>query len=94
MTDEIKEEKTCKCCISPEYRQFLLTILAAFLGCLTALCLFSAVKPQTPPCPAPYIQGPCPIQMMHKPFNKHHFDGNKMHKHFEGKHFKHERPEK
>ncbi len=54
MSDEIKEEKKeCKC--SKELKMFLLTILGSFLGCLVALCLFTAaVKPQTqPPHPAP-----------------------------------------
>ena len=28
--------------ISPEFQQFLLTILATFIGCLIALCLYNA----------------------------------------------------
>ena len=82
MTEEIKEEKKCNCCISPEYKQFLLTILAAFLGCLVALCLYNAaVKPQLPPV---MYNPPCPIQKMHK-FDRGipgpQFDKGKFHKH-------------
>ena len=81
MTEEIKEEKKCNCCISPEYKQFLLTILASFLGCLVALCLYNAsVKPKYPPAPN---FGPCPIQKMHKfhkGFPNPEFRKHKMHK--------------
>lgn len=57
MTEEIKQE-TCnyeKWTISPEFKQFLLMILASFLGCLVALCLYSAaIKPKKHcPCPPP-----------------------------------------
>ena len=84
MTEEIKEEKKCQCCISPEYKQFLLTILAAFLGCLVALCLYSAaVKPKMPT-PPPYgFGGPCPIHkmQMHHPRFERGFDGPHKFKH-------------
>ena len=84
MTEEIKEEKKCNCCISPEYKQFLLTILAAFLGCLVALCLYNAArKPQLPPMPMPYYGQPCPIQKMHKfdrGFQHHKLHQGKFHK--------------
>lgn len=80
MADEIKEEKVI---ISKEYKCFLLNILGSFLGCLVALCLFSAaVKPQTPP-PIPCH---CQKMMHHKQFPGD-FKGNKMHKNFEGKKF-------
>lgn len=57
MTEEIKQE-TCNCekwSVGPEFKQFLLMILASFLGCLIALCLYSAaIKPQKHcPCPPP-----------------------------------------
>ncbi len=54
MTEEIKEEKQEKFVLSPDLKQFLLTILASFLGCLVALCLYSsAVKPKFKHCPPP-----------------------------------------
>lgn len=85
MTEEIKEEKKCNCCISPEYKQFLLTILASFLGCLVALCLYSAaMKPQLPPPPC----GGCPIKKMHqfhKGFPDKHFQKHRIHRHGEFK---------
>ncbi len=56
MTEEIKQE-ICNCekwTIGPEFKQFLLTILASFLGCIVALCLYSAaIKPKHCPCPPP-----------------------------------------
>lgn len=90
---EIKDEnKKCCCCISPEYKQFLTTLLAAFLGCLVALCLYSnALKPQMPPCPCGCSYGGgCPIQKMHPKFDR----PQKMYKHFNGEHkqFKDEKP--
>lgn len=59
MTEEIKNEeiKNEKCtCDKKALKIFLLNILGSFLGCLVALCVFSAaVKPQLPPPP----QMPC-----------------------------------
>lgn len=64
MTEEIKQEN-CKretWTISPDFGKFLLTILASFLGCLIALCLYSAaVKPSFKPCnvpPPPRFEAP------------------------------------
>lgn len=68
MTEEIKQENTnnCQWSISPDFAKFLLTILASFVGCLVALCLFTAVirPPERPYCPmtppsydAPYHHG-------------------------------------
>ena len=87
---EIKDEnQKCCCCISKEYKQFLATLLAAFLGCLVALCVYSnALKPQMPPCPCGCSYGHgCPIHKMHQKFDKPH-------KHFKGEHkqFKGEKP--
>lgn len=67
MTDnintEIKEEKKC-CCGNKALKIFLLNILGSFLGCLVALCLYSAAtKPQISPCP---MKAPCPIQQIHQ----------------------------
>ncbi len=56
MTEETKNEivQRSKWSISPEFGNFLLTILASFLGCLVALCLYSAaVRPLMKPCPLP-----------------------------------------
>lgn len=82
MTEEIKEnEKQCNCCLSPEYKQFLATILASFLGCLVALCLYSAAtRPQLPPC---NCSGPCPVKMhkFHKGFPEQQFKKENFHKH-------------
>lgn len=84
MTEEIKDEKKCNCCISPEYKQFLLTILASFLGALVALCLYNAsLKPQYPPAPS---FGPCPMHKMHKMhkgFPNPEFKKDRIHKHGE-----------
>lgn len=54
--EEIKQNsaKVEKWTVSSDFKIFLLGVLASFLGCLTALCLFSAVKrPPTGPkhCP-------------------------------------------
>lgn len=63
MSDEIKEEfkndkREHKC--TKELKMFLLMILGSFLGCLVALCLFTAaVKPQPHhgcPCHQPRIE--------------------------------------
>lgn len=56
--EENKQEtlKNEKWTVSADFKNFLLSILASFLGCLVALCLFSAVKrPQDGPkyCPKP-----------------------------------------
>lgn len=76
MTEEIKteietkEEKTeeKKCCCEC-LKKFLLTSLAAFFGCLVALCLYSAAtRPQFPP--PPMMKGP--HQM--RPFEHGRFD--------------------
>ena len=64
MTEEIKEvsveepKKEKKEFMSDEYKRFLLTILASFLGCLVALCLYGAtIKPTFSPPPInPYYQ--------------------------------------
>ena len=49
--EEIKTEtKGCNC-DKKELSRFLLVILGSFLGCLVALCLFSAVKKPQPPMP-------------------------------------------
>ncbi len=56
MTEEIKEEqvKPNQWSISPDFRNFLLTILASFFGCLVALCLYNAtIRPPVKPCPCP-----------------------------------------
>lgn len=85
--EEIKEEKKCNCCISADYKRFLLTILASFVGCLIALCLYNAsVKPPMPP-------QPCPIVRMEVPQFEHHrgphpnFEHKKFDKKFEHKNF-------
>jgi len=66
MTEEIKQEikeERCKCLTF-----FLLNILASFLGCLVALCIYNAAtKPQFPPI---MIKGPCPI--MQQNFHREH----------------------
>ena len=63
MTEEIKQEN--KWAISKEYRQFLLTILASFLGCLVALCLYNAsLRPQPP---VIHVDCPCAMHNMHRP---------------------------
>ncbi len=55
MTDEIKQETVTNSqwSISPDFAKFLLMILGSFIGCLIALCLFSAVirPPEKPYCP-------------------------------------------
>ena len=76
MTDEIKTEKKECCC--KELKGFLLTILASFLGCLVALCLYSAAtKPQLPP---PMIKSQCPIQQFEH--HRHFMNGEPGIKHF------------
>ena len=64
MTEEIKEERTNRgqWSISPDFARFLLTILASFLGCLVALCLYgAAVKPALNPCPVPPPRYEAPV---------------------------------
>ncbi len=57
MTEETKQETqiNSQWSISPDFAKFLLTIVASFVGCLVALCLFSAVirPPERPYCPMP-----------------------------------------
>ena len=74
MTEEEKQEnneKKCKCCCSKELKMFLLVIFGSFLGCLVALCLFSAMmRPKFPP-PMP-MGGQPQIQQMHQgKFDRH-----------------------
>lgn len=82
MSEEIKEEvnvqkqEKCKCtgkCI----KVFLLGILASFLGCLIALCLFSAIK--RPPMPPKVMRfGPPPVQQIHHSKFRHgQFNGQR-----------------
>ncbi|MBO6088117.1 hypothetical protein J6P92_07240 [bacterium] len=87
MSDEIKEEKKCNCCISEDYKRFLLTILASFLGCLVALCLYgAATKPQIPPQPCPLIRMEAP-NFGHHRGNHPEFNHRKTDKRFEHKKF-------
>lgn len=84
MTEEIKNEEVKECkCDKKALKIFLLNILGSFLGCLVALCVFSAaVKPQLPPPP----QMPCP--RMEQPGFHHQF-GKRPEgmRNFEGKRF-------
>ena len=95
MTEEIKNEeiKDEKCkCDKKELKIFLLNILGSFLGCLVALCVFSAaVRPQLPP----PTQMPC-HRMEHARFhheigrppeNIKRFERRKFNKHFEERQF-------
>ena len=71
MSEEIKEEqKTEKCECSGKckcVKVFLLGVLASFLGCLIALCLFTAAtRPKMPPMPlCPMMFGPPQAQQFH-----------------------------
>lgn len=60
--EEIKNEKHVCNCEKKELCRFLLTILGSFLGCLVALCLFSAVNKPQPPVPPmpPRFEAPAP----------------------------------
>lgn len=93
-----KEEKKCECgcgCKCEALKAFLLVVFGSFLGCLVALCLFSAVvKPKMPPIP-PQIFAPAPFQQVehgkfgHRKglppeFKKRDFDGRPDMKKFEG----------
>ncbi len=53
MTEEMNEEKQCKClCQSKEFRDFLKIALGSFVGVFCALSLFAALhKPPMLPCP-------------------------------------------
>ncbi|MBQ7449955.1 hypothetical protein IJS77_00945 [bacterium] len=84
MSEEIKEEQTKKCeCKGKCVKIFLMSVLASFLGCLIALCIFSAAtKPKFPP--QPMMHGPMYIQNIGHGFNPHQ-------KHF--KDFKGQRPD-
>ena len=75
MSEEIKEEvnaeKQEKCeCKGKCIKIFLLGILASFLGCLVALCLFSAVK-RPPMPPQKMMFGPPHVQQIHNEKFKH-----------------------
>ena len=80
MTEELKteieekkenNEKKGKCCCCKELKMFLLVIFGSFLGCLVALCLFSAaIKPKFPP-PMPMMGPPQIQQMHHGKFDRH-----------------------
>ena len=82
MTEEINQEtKSSQWSISPDFAKFLLTILATFIGCLIALCLFSAVtRPQGKPCcyPPPRFEAPMYHHRgefrPHKPYKHHKID--------------------
>lgn len=57
-TETVKNEKWT---VSDDFKNFLLTILASFLGCLVALCLYSAAtKPPAKPCPMPPLRFEAP----------------------------------
>lgn len=95
MTEEIKNEeiKDEKCkCDKKALKIFLLNILGSFLGCLVALCVFSAaVRPQLPPPP----QMPChrmeQARLHHeigrRPEGTKRFEGIKSDKRFEKRQF-------
>ena len=74
MSDEIKQEKECKCfCHSKGFKKFLTVAIGTFVGVYCALCLFTALHKPPMIIPAPFgyqsMQG-CPCQMHHK----HHYD--------------------
>lgn len=74
--EEIKTEtKECNC-DKKELSRFLLVILGSFLGCLVALCLFSAVNKPQPPRPMPMM----PPQFA-APAPHHHMDCHCRHHH-------------
>lgn len=73
MTEEIKQEKECKClCHSKGFRDFLKIALGSFVGVFFGLTLFAALhKPPMPPCPYGMMRPPvhhgmhfkkCPIK--------------------------------
>ena len=84
--EEKKDEKKCDCGCTCALKAFFLVVCGSFLGCLVALCLFSAaVKPKMPPMP-PQMLGPAPFQQvehgkfghqkgMRPEFKKRDFDG-------------------
>ncbi len=87
MTEEIKQEteNNSKWSISPDFAKFLLTIAASFIGCLVALCLFTAaIRPPERPCPpamhlrydAPYYDGHREFKPDH-PHKKHKIEAKK-----------------
>lgn len=67
MSDENKQV-SCECnrwAVSPDFQKFLLTILASFVGCLVALCLYNAavgtnVRCSCPMSPAIMYDAPMP----------------------------------
>ena len=87
--------------MSDEYKRFLLTILASFLGCLVALCLYGAtIKPTFSPPPInPYYQmqrfdhgkfykkPPCHKFKGEKRGYYRNFKREKFHKNFDAKRF-------
>lgn len=95
MTEEIKNEeiKDEKCkCDKKALKIFLLNILGSFLGCLVALCVFSAaVRPQLPPPPQmPWHrmeQARFHHEMGRRPENMRRFEERKFDKRFENRQF-------
>ena len=101
MSEEIKEEQSKKCeCQGKCIKVFLLGILASFIGCLLALCIFSAAtKPKFPP--PMMMKRPMPMQQFnydgfypqkrfpkqfngHCPYMRQGFDGPNMQRPFDG----------
>ena len=103
MTEEIKaeiqekeKEEKCGCgCKCEALKAFLLVVFGSFLGCLVALCLFSAaMKPKMPPMP-PKMLAPAPFHQvehgklgsqkgMRHEFKERDFEGRPDMKNFEG----------